>query len=815
MVDKSNVTDVIKHCVGAGVDKAVCKKECVGLVSDFEQLWNTFEDEDVDYFASKEALQRLAPNLKRKGSELDEPESQRMKTEDEFILTERPGPALQWITNSPQVDEKEKNGLEIYARAVKKGEVGVKYRRYGLGRFYPQTGASCTSQSKSVRSTLFGNDHLDVDLVNCHPRILFKIIRELGITKCVHLKRYVECRDEVFVQEKLPKRLAKKLVACTLYGGSLNCFRRENQFNEDLSEWWMGFVNEIHSLIPSVVQKAPKQLMEQINAYLSSEEYLNRRKARGKTGKIHDGHRLSQLLQKEETDVVLSAMEELRKKGVRVSGYQYDGFLVDKKQIGAVEEWMKQFNSPDFEFAFKDFAEPIPKPEFRVYDPMDVPRWDKNCDPNVVQQNIKRYMEQYLIKVPNGVIFLPHGPASSNQDPMTWKAIHLHFHNVKVPVKRKENIEAIDFIVWWKSRRDMRQFEGISFAPPPLLQLHRTYNTWMGFKIEEVPSTKLDINDFISHCDRIMEGQWGDFLLDLLAHRIQRPGERTGLGLVVLGPQGCGKTTFFQLFCEHLLHPQNFLITEKAEQITGKFHLLGEKIFVLWEEAEGGDTHSAAERIKHLITTESEWSEKKCKDAVRNPMCFLPIITANSIGKKSVKIDQDDRRYVVVRMGANDDPEYFSRLYGNMTNPHYMRSVFDFLQKRDISKYRNGNDWKRARPISKTFAELKEACLPLVDAWLNHVADRILEDRLDNLLKDVRDGNEIPPAELYDEYKKWLEETGCKEFNVTSQSFLLQLGTREDKVVRVKNSRGLHRYKFNMKAFIEARKSDEKCPGEK
>ena len=74
---------------------------------------------------------------------------------------------------------------------------------------------------------------------------------------------------------------------------------------------------------------------------------------------------------------------------------------------------------------------------------------------------------------------------------------------------------------------------------------------------------------------------------------------------------------------------------------------------VLWEEAEGGDTHSAADRMKHLITTEEEQTEKKCIDAVKQRMCFLPIITANNLMGKAVKIETTDRRYVVVRM--NDD----------------------------------------------------------------------------------------------------------------------------------------------------------------
>ena len=347
------------------------------------------------------------------------------------------------------------------------------------------------------------------------------------------------------------------------------------------------------------------------------------------------------------------------------------------------------------------------------------------------------------------------------------------------------------------------------------------YNLWQGFKIEETaPGPPVDIDDFLKHCTVIMEGDqaFGDFLLDMLAHRVQRPGERIGLGLVVLGKQGLGKTTFFKLFCEALMYPGNFLITEKSEQIVGKFHLLAEKILLLWEEAEAGDTHSAADRLKHLITTESEWSEKKGQDAVNVPMCFLPVVTANSVGQNSVKIESSDRRWCVVRMNSDhldNDNSYFDRLYGKMMKPAYMRAVFEFLQSRDISKYRNGRDWSKHRPETETYNELKRACRHPLDVWFDYIAETYASDHLPPEIALVFSSArpETSADSLHSSYCNWLQtqySPDGKAHSPTRSNFRLQLATRADNkgepwCTKKKNASGVMRYQFDIVGLVKTR----------
>jgi hypothetical protein len=387
-------------------------------------------------------------------------------------------------------------------------------------------------------------------------------------------------------------------------------------------------------------------------------------------------------------------------------------------------------------------------------------------------------------------------------------------------------VESKPFFAWWLERADMRQYNDVQFRPPPLTLADGHYNMWRGFKIEEVVPRPVDIKPFRDHCTVLMEDnpEWGEYLLDLLAHRVQRPGERTELALVLIGAQGTGKTTFFQRLCQALLHDHNYLITEKAEQITGKFHLLSEKILVLWEEAESQDTNNAADRIKHLTTAEDEYSEKKCKDARKHPMCFLPIITANHIGRKSVNIEATDRRWVVMRTGTAHltNPDYFSKLFsakGGMGDPAFMRAVFDFLRARDISKYKNGRDWSKARPISETYKDLQQACAPPFQRWLDHVAEALANGE-DDVLGCLRplDGamawsEEIKADDVFPAYTRWLQHNGY-EYGVTLSAFqhaLAALAVPWCKKVKTSVG-GLRRHKIDSTGMVLARLGRDALP---
>ena len=110
-------------------------------------------------------------------------------------LTEHPNVAnLEWVVGHDHVRHQDRPRLADYAQAVRSGggQLTVTYTRRGPGRLYPDSPVQvATNQRRQVRATLFADTHLDVDLVNCHPRLLYALVQDcskIGSHKCTHLK---------------------------------------------------------------------------------------------------------------------------------------------------------------------------------------------------------------------------------------------------------------------------------------------------------------------------------------------------------------------------------------------------------------------------------------------------------------------------------------------------------------------------------------------------------------------------------------------------------------------------------------------------
>ena len=210
---------------------------------------------------------------------------------DTITLTEHPDvDKVHWVVGHPDVHDEDRRGLRDYARAAQSGEVQVTYTRRGPGRPYPETtvrnamtglddsiGKVSTYQWRRVRATLFADSHIDVDIVNCHPRLLLALVKGCDAIQpeCyAHLTEYVRDRDAIFGREGLEKELAKKLVCTTLYGGGVARFRKDTGFAGELPPWWAAFVSEIKQMSKLVWRQAvAKEERKAITAYLNSDAY--------------------------------------------------------------------------------------------------------------------------------------------------------------------------------------------------------------------------------------------------------------------------------------------------------------------------------------------------------------------------------------------------------------------------------------------------------------------------------------------------------------------------------------------------------------
>ena len=169
-------------------------RDCIGLAV------NTEMDDDVAMSEPNEA----EPGSPQTGDGFEAaPDPAQLPTT--LVLTEHPDARkFEFLVRHPDVRNQNRCGLAAYVRAVGSGgELTVTYERKGPGRFYPKTAETAptrvevaTHQQRAVRATLFGETHLDIDMVNCHPRLLHALVRDCAAipsSKYTRLDRRV-CR---------------------------------------------------------------------------------------------------------------------------------------------------------------------------------------------------------------------------------------------------------------------------------------------------------------------------------------------------------------------------------------------------------------------------------------------------------------------------------------------------------------------------------------------------------------------------------------------------------------------------------------------
>ena len=116
---------------------------------------------------------------------------------------------------------KDPAGLRKYYAVAKAGggAVAVTYNQKASGRLYPDrtaTGVSSIVQQRSLRSTLFTDTLVDIDLVNCHPTLLLIMAKEVvGPDEYTLLELYVSDRSGVAESNGFPLGTAKKFDTCT------------------------------------------------------------------------------------------------------------------------------------------------------------------------------------------------------------------------------------------------------------------------------------------------------------------------------------------------------------------------------------------------------------------------------------------------------------------------------------------------------------------------------------------------------------------------------------------------------------------------
>jgi Family of unknown function (DUF5906)/Bifunctional DNA primase/polymerase, N-terminal len=256
------------------------------------------------------------------------------------------------------------------------------------------------------------------------------------------------------------------------------------------------------------------------------------------------------------------------------------------------------------------------------------------------------------------------------------------YYNVKVNNRTKLG-------QFWLEHPNCRKYNRVVFAPPPQEIAPGDYNSWHGFAVTPDPNPNPEhrCERYLAHVrDVICSGnkEHSEYLLDLLAETVQRPGKPSEIATVLRGPQGTGKSMFIRAFGA-LFGDRHYIQVDKTEHVVGKFnsHMSG-KVVVFADEAMWAGDKSSVGALKRMITEPTQTIERKGLDVVSEANCIHLFMATNE--DWAVPVGFMERRFFVldVSRARMQDHDYFALLQAEIDNGG-KPALLAYLLARDIS----------------------------------------------------------------------------------------------------------------------------------
>lgn len=598
---------------------------------------------------------------------------------------------------------------------------------------------------KKIRGYLVGNDVYDYDMKNAHPTLLkFIATRDCADVDVTYLNSYIDDRENILKNNNLTKQEV------------INTINKDNYRGKN--SWLKQFHKEIKKIQDNITRKYP---------LLTTTSKFNKK-----------GSILNKVLCIEENKILNLCIDGVP----NVSALMFDGFMCDKDDLTPrLNELSKDwgiswlikphqpftFEEPeeeDKEHSYNSVKEEFEKTHFIILRPLFY------CSVYEVdgEKMIQKYSKYDILNVYEPKFYIE----------MTWSAKEQEY----VPEKK-------GFMLEWLADNNRREYERFDFIPPPLVCPKNVYNLFTGFmyntyKVE--PDNNIDI--FLNHI-RLLSGdeqteEVYDYVLNYLAHLIQKPAELPKTALLFKSVEGIGKNIFFDNVGRNILGYKYTLCTAKADDIIGKFNMLDKKFLVTWNECSGRDTQKEQEQIKEKITEPMvTWEEKgKQKIDMKNVMRLIFFTNNNN----PIKPSPTDRRMMVIECSNNiPSPEYFKELYDALNNKAQLLGFINFLKKRDLTNWQPPRD----RVLTGFHEELSSKSVPHFDKFIIYFIKRDGEG-FGEITRRART--------FYEDYEDWCK---CKNYNPNTMTSFGRQMKKIDGITYVKQN--YVKYTINMTEVVE------------
>lgn len=345
-------------------------------------------------------------------------------------------------------------------------------------------------------------------------------------------------------------------------------------------------------------------------------------------------------------------------------------------------------------------------------------------------------------------------------------------------------------------------FTSITFDPRPTSAT--TINLWRGPTLSPTAGAFPVLQQFLLEVIANGDVPMCEYLLSFLAHMLQKPEEKPGVMIVLLGGQGIGKGTLFKLI--QGIWGKTAFLTNQINHITGRFNDALERLFVVWlDEALFVGNRGATDVLKSLITESTVTVEEKNGPIRTTFSCHRFFAATNA--EHFAHIDRDDRRmaYFPVAETYKGNNTYWTKV--NQALATELPGLMAFLLQRDLSGF-----VPHRRPASAALIDQKLRSLVGIPAWWVDVlrTGELLEDRYIATAIEWSGPDFVSTAKLLDTYRHFARNRGPHHREATEHELKQQIGKfcpsslPQRRQTGGKQARGL-----SLPSLIQARKEFE------
>jgi putative DNA primase/helicase len=205
------------------------------------------------------------------------------------------------------------------------------------------------------------------------------------------------------------------------------------------------------------------------------------------------------------------------------------------------------------------------------------------------------------------------------------------------------------------------------------------------------------------------------WMLRWLAYPLQHPGAKMQSAIVVHGPQGTGKSRFFEAYGKIFGKHARVLGQEALED---KFNAdwAEARQFILADEVMArADMYHIKNRLKGMITSETIRVNPKNVAAHNERNCMNIVFLSNE--RMPLVLEEDDRRYCVIWVPPKPDDSFFDALNAEIDNGGVV-ALHDYLLRLDLGDFK---PWTKP-PMTNSKKDLTQQSLSSEDrfitAWL-------------------------------------------------------------------------------------------------